>query len=1073
MRGFIAQKVTNSFAFKSTIRLEKIIKKYDLIPYDGSVKPYKIYHITLDPPKEISKLNSEIQGISEATITDVKIFGKKDKIVYLLDKKPFHVTVAEGTSAIDCLNQNKEQFEKLIGTKLVFNEPILIELPEKNQTNDAVVFTEDYTIMDSNFDTVTFHDGEQHTIEELKQYNIPVNKLLEEKRLKLFAIDEKQITTFWNLINFTNENHKFQCFKKDGKATAFYDVQSVDELIKLCEKYNLQGLSCLSVNPACKKKTKTDSITAINNLLIDIDVKKDRKKDGVSTPEDKIVAEATARAIIKELEEVINLRVSLFPDSGNGFHIYIPVKIDLKDFFIGKTEEENRELWDSSEIKGKLVALEERLKKFNNDVCEIDCISKDIARRVKIPGTWNIKEGISEENYRMATIIGAYQEIITDIYINGNTEVFSEIEPIKSQNEQLIVELPVNDKIELDQILQKDEIIKDLYQGEWKKHHQKYDPELNKMVDRKKWTRSEAELSLATRLFEEGLSEEKVRNALATAKIGKWPTAPDAYKNRTIERAQRYASIILSDKEKKIIETIEQGNLTLHLLNPSLAWNEIKCYEITDDFVLQPINHPVRGEYEVTNKEGQIETKTFEKMAILLLCQESNGHRRIIYPSGGLFHKTTISIGRNKFKIPSEPFPLKSLPSYDVLQRFLNEETIDGKKVWKDFKEYRQTYLDVGEDKRKYILQTAWDLGTHFHMLFNAYPYNNFFGFRGSGKNRAHEISNELCFHSFMVANIRSISSVFRSIDAMGSTWFKNEAETLIGKNKDVNLLELSLEGYKQGSQIPLTSDTGKDKNRPPVLFDVYSPKSFASDKNIYGAFGTRMIKYLMEKTSKKQGNLELDKKLAHQIRDTSYLLRLQDGIKIKELIGNTSIEDILKGHNLKLVSREREIFYPLLIIIKEYATKKEFLDAIVFIKDYQDEQRQENIDSPEAVILRATYVLALDERNLGGIDAYDKNKGVWIGIYEIRLKIIYEDPEAWRLRIVKSDKGDSVIEEKEIIKSSETARFFTPKKIGAVLSKMGFKEKKRSNNGYKRKINIERLKDKATTLNIAVEDEK
>ena len=105
-----------------------------------------------------------------------------------------------------------------------------------------------------------------------------------------FTIDEEQIRLFWKFINPRIKNHKFQVFKKDGSATAFIDVSTVDELIKQCEKHNLEGISCLSVNPTDKKKTKTDSITEINNILIDIDVKKQRKKNGISTAEDKTEA---------------------------------------------------------------------------------------------------------------------------------------------------------------------------------------------------------------------------------------------------------------------------------------------------------------------------------------------------------------------------------------------------------------------------------------------------------------------------------------------------------------------------------------------------------------------------------------------------------------------------------------------------------------------------------------------------------------------------------------------------------------------------------------------------------------
>ncbi len=515
------------------------------------------------------------------------------------------------------------------------------------------------------------------------------------------------------------------------------------------------------------------------------------------------------------------------------------------------------------------------------------------------------------------------------------------------------------------------------------------------------------------------------------------------------------------ERQKEIITTLNEGNVTVELLNPEFAWTEIKCYEMNEDFVLQPIYYPVRIKSYERNRKGSLEAKLYEEMKIILLHIDKDNNRKVIYPYSGAFSNSTFVINDSKYQILSEPFHLKSLPGLNILQRFLNGEKVDGKKIWRDFKEYRGTYLDVGEDKRKLIIETAWDLGSHFHMVFNAFPYHDFYGFRGSGKNRSHEISKELCFHAQMIATTRSISSVFRSIDAMGSTWLKNEAETLRGKNKNEDLLELCLEGYKKGSSIPLTSDVGKDKSRPQLYFDVYSPKSFTSDKNIYGAFGTRMIKYLQQQTSGIQGKLELDKEKGAKIRDDAYLLRLQDGREISKL-AKTSIDELLKGYDLDLVSRDREIFFPLLIITREYGSKQEFEDLISFIKDYLEQLRQENIDKPIAVVLRAIYGICYEKQKI------DESKHeFWIHLHDIRKKIIFNDPEAWRL-IEKQGQG---YEDKEIIKTSETAKSYTERRIGSILVDLGFESKRQIKGQYQRKIDIKLIEKRAKILNIPIED--
>lgn len=122
--GFVGIKVENKDVFTD---IEKIIAKNNLIVYNGTIKPYKIYHITTQKPDIISKLKLTGINIKEATISGISIFS--DKIVCLLDNKK-HVTIAEGSDVKKVLDENKTEFNKLIGIKLLFKEE---EIIKKNQ----------------------------------------------------------------------------------------------------------------------------------------------------------------------------------------------------------------------------------------------------------------------------------------------------------------------------------------------------------------------------------------------------------------------------------------------------------------------------------------------------------------------------------------------------------------------------------------------------------------------------------------------------------------------------------------------------------------------------------------------------------------------------------------------------------------------------------------------------------------------------------------------------------------------------------------------------------------------------
>jgi len=323
-------------------------------------------------------------------------------------------------------------------------------------------------------------------------------------------------------------------FLPDNKTKGSFNVKTVEELIQRCKKWNLKGLSCLSVNPTLTDKTKTDSITDIENILFDIDVKKERKINGVSTPADKKIAFETTRKIKKKLEEKINLRISLVADSGNGYHIYIPIYINLDGFFTGKNEDENKELWDNSDNKKRITYLEEQLKKFNNNVCVIDCISKDIIRRVKIPGTWNVKEDINEEDYRLAKITETHKEVLSKIWIESNTKIFNGIE-IKKEEPSIIS--TVTEVQDFEEILKKDDKLRDLYNGDWEKEPYCLNEDGTKKT---KWTRSEAEHTILCKLVWYELPEEQIFQIMDGCKIGKWQQRPDSTKNLSIKSAIKW-----------------------------------------------------------------------------------------------------------------------------------------------------------------------------------------------------------------------------------------------------------------------------------------------------------------------------------------------------------------------------------------------------------------------------------------------------------------------------------------------------------------------------------------------------
>ncbi|MFH2106493.1 MAG: hypothetical protein ABII22_04480 [Candidatus Micrarchaeota archaeon] len=154
-RRFLAMMLTDQTNLEI---ITELVKKSGLIPYDGSAKPHKVYHVTLQPPKQMSKeecmriLQDKYQFELEAESKKIQMFSNKivailgnlhavkgrtedkdiEKYLASLYKADFpfkaHMTIAEGDKEQikSFYKRNKKAIEKeLAGLKFRF-QPVFI-----------------------------------------------------------------------------------------------------------------------------------------------------------------------------------------------------------------------------------------------------------------------------------------------------------------------------------------------------------------------------------------------------------------------------------------------------------------------------------------------------------------------------------------------------------------------------------------------------------------------------------------------------------------------------------------------------------------------------------------------------------------------------------------------------------------------------------------------------------------------------------------------------------------------------------------------------------------------------------
>lgn len=197
-----------------------------------------------------------------------------------------------------------------------------------------------------------------------------------------------------------------------------------NKIMALVEKYDGQGLLCVAVNEHIQDSNESKDIKSINTLIIDIDVRKERKVGHVSTREDHEHAIFAAQKAKEELED-IGFSVGIVKDSGNGCQLMLRVDIPLN--FEAKTSKEFLMEYRQSDVYKSIDALYLKLKSFDDDVVEVDSsVMHDINRRVKLAGTINKKDTAQTED-RRANII--YYERPTPETITKNSNLLLSLLP--------------------------------------------------------------------------------------------------------------------------------------------------------------------------------------------------------------------------------------------------------------------------------------------------------------------------------------------------------------------------------------------------------------------------------------------------------------------------------------------------------------------------------------------------------------------------------------------------------------------------------------------------------------------
>lgn len=237
-----------------------------------------------------------------------------------------------------------------------------------------------------------------------------------------------------------------------------------------------------------------------------------------------------------------------------------------------------------------------------------------------------------------------------------------------------------------------------------------------------------------------------------------------------------------------------------------------------------------------------------------------------------------------------------------ILSFIKNPEAPEG--LYHEIKSVLKQYIELPKEAT-YGFLSAWIIATYFFLIFYAFPFLFIFGKKQSGKSRLLTLMERLCFNAMKIKGV-SVASMVDSIDGVRGVFLNDQAEAL-SDNKNIELLGIITDSYTRGGGNRRIVDISNKKRRV-VEFEAYSPKAFASTKEIDEDLKDRCDEITMIRALKDYPEPEAFLSIWQDLRDKLYRLLLSKWHVAQEIYQKNT------GQNVS--QRVRELWRPIETIL-------------------------------------------------------------------------------------------------------------------------------------------------------------
>ena len=285
---------------------------------------------------------------------------------------------------------------------------------------------------------------------------------------------------------------------------------------------------------------------------------------------------------------------------------------------------------------------------------------------------------------------------------------------------------------------------------------------------------------------------------------------------------------------------------------------------------------------------------------------------------------------------PHLPFPLPRIP----------ENIGPDPPLWSETRDFIAEYFDT-LDPRVYEVMTAAVAWSYFiHDVKGSTPYLLFLGPWRSGKTRALEVLEALCYRALRVVD-PSEAGFFRSVHLFKPTLFVDEAQVV-----DANVRAVMASGYRYGSRVMRVVDPEADGFDGVKFFNTFAFIIYASREEPPPDILSRSIVIACERNTRPTAK-RLDENRAAELRTRWLAQRLFYHGKI-----DVSFEEFESDDG-----RVQEIFSPLKVMAETFGDAKALESIMDFGRERERDIRQLEMATPEAEVVEALLKVV---RNMG-----------------------------------------------------------------------------------------------------------